>query len=294
MNYKIKNLVSVTAGIALATAVALPAFAEDSVSATVQLNRGQDQSESMMGTRIQGRGVGAPVGSMRTQVESQIENQSLGLVKPAVTGLVTAVSGNTVTINGHQGYSTTTATVVYTVDATNATVRKGNATSSVSNIAIGDRVAVQGTVSGTSVVATSIIDGFIPMMGDNRGPRASSTPPFTGNGEPIVAGTISAINGNNLTITTASDLTYTVDATNAKILQGSSTVALSSVTVGEKVVVQGVVNGTSVTASTIIDQRGPVNGRPNDMMDNGQNRDQGQRFGFFGGIGNFFKHLFGF
>ena len=107
-----------------------------------------------------------------------------------------------------------------------------------------------------------------------------------GNGQPVVAGTISVINGNTLTVTTASNVTYTIDATNAKVLQGQNTVALSSVAVGNSVVIQGTVNGTSVTASTIIEQSAPVGtsatiGRP-------------VAHGFFAGIGQFFAHLFGF
>ena len=41
---------------------------------------------------------------------------------------------------------------------TNATVVKDNATSSISAIASGDNVIVQGTVNGTAVTASSVID----------------------------------------------------------------------------------------------------------------------------------------
>ena len=57
------------------------------------------------------------------------------------------------------------------MDATNAKIYKGSATTtvSVSDIAMGDTVMVQGTVSGTSVTATVIRDGVNGMMGGQPG-----------------------------------------------------------------------------------------------------------------------------
>ena len=79
---------------------------------------------------------------------------------PATTeiiGNITAVSGNTVTVNGielirRERQSTTT----YTVDATNSRVMKDRATTTVGALAVGDQVSVRGKVSGTSVTAKSI------------------------------------------------------------------------------------------------------------------------------------------
>ena len=106
----------------------------------------------------------------------------MGAHKPGVMGTVTAISGNTITVtskqfSAHQWGGSGTAqaspttqptptTITYTVDATNATVKKNAATSAVSSIAVGDMVMVQGTVSGTSVTATSIIDGMGRGMGN--------------------------------------------------------------------------------------------------------------------------------
>ena len=60
---------------------------------------------------------------------------------------------------------------VYTVDATNAKIYKGGATTtvSVSAIATGDKVMVQGTISGTNIAATVIRDGVGGMMGGRPG-----------------------------------------------------------------------------------------------------------------------------
>ena len=71
--------------------------------------------------------------------------------EPVIGGSVSALSGSTLTVTnmGNQTYS---------VDASNAIVEKGNATSSVSAIAIGDNVVVQGSISGTNVTASSVLD----------------------------------------------------------------------------------------------------------------------------------------
>jgi hypothetical protein len=215
-------------------------------------------------------------------------------MRPAAFGTVTAISGDIITVNSRQGFASTSPTVALTVDATNATVVKNNATSSVSSIAVGDMIAAQGTLTGTNVVATSIRDGIVmrggmgPMgnggrMGGSRG-MGSSTPSI-GNGEPVVAGTVASVNGSSLTITTKSNVTYTVDASNAKILDGQATASLSNISVGDSVLVQGAVNGTSVTASSVVDQSHPstdTNGQKNPPHS------------VFGGIGQFFMHLFGF
>jgi len=49
-------------------------------------------------------------------------------------------------------------------------------------------------------------------------------------------------------------VTYTVDASNAKF-QGPNTVTIANISVGNSVVIQGTVNGTSVVASSIIEKQ---------------------------------------
>jgi hypothetical protein len=67
-----------------------------------------------------------------------------------VMGTVSAVNGNTITVTGKNGTS-------YTVQAGNATVKK-MVTGSLSDVVIGDTIGVQGTVSGTTVTANTIMD----------------------------------------------------------------------------------------------------------------------------------------
>lgn len=181
-----------------------------------------------------------------------------------VAGTVTAVNGTIITITGKN--STT-----YTVDATNAKISKINpvvtgTTSTnrpiptlitVSNIAVGDTIMVRGTVSGTSVTATNIIDG---KFGSFAG-RGDHTGAHKGTASPHVGGTVTAVNGNSITVTETSKsgtpVTYTVDVTNAKITERGAKgttptiVTVSAIIVGDKVGVRGTVSGTSVTATNV-------------------------------------------
>ena len=194
---------------------------------------------------------------------------------PGVFGTVSTISGDTLTVTSKGRFgpgmatSTTPATpIVYTVDATNATVMKNGTSSTLSAIATGDTVMVQGTISGTNVTATKINDGVVPgaMMGRGgmRGGfgkngtstmwSASTTAGFQGNGEPVIGGAVAGISGTTLTVTNASNVTYTIDAASSTIIKNGTSTAFSNIAVGDNVIVQGTVNGTSVTASSVIDQ----------------------------------------
>jgi hypothetical protein len=231
-------------------------------------------------------------------------NMAANRAMPAVFGTVTAISGDTITVSENRGFNrglrtspnpTPTATpvaTIYTVDATNAKITKNNATGTIASITVGDTIMVQGTVSGTSVTATMIHDGIMGGRIGGPGKNGQPTtvlPQITGNGQPVIAGTISAISGSTLTVTNKSNITYTVDATNAKIVQGQNTITISNISVGDSVVIQGTVNGTSVTASSVIDQH-----VPSTTATSQPGAKPNQNLGFFGRIGNFFSKLFGF
>ena len=206
----------------------------------------------------------------------RMQGQKQGM---GIFGTVATVNGNTITVTSKTAPNSTT-TASYTVDATNATVTKNNATSTVSSIAIGDIVSVRGTVNGTNVVSNSIRDG--QMIARN--------PIISGDGQPVVAGTVSAVSGQTVTITNKSNVQYAIDATKAKIIRGRSTINISDIRVGDSVVAQGTVNGTSVIASSIIDESKPAN-----ITANSKNIPAGKtNLGFLGSIGQFFSHLFGF
>ena len=213
--------------------------------------------------------------------------------RPAVFGVVSAVNGTTLTVQSH-GFGKNAATTTYTVNASNATVYKNNATSSVSSIAVNDNVIVMGTVSGTNVTATTIRDG-IPMMMRGRGPNGSpnggtgQSLPFTGNGEPVVAGTVSSVNGNSISITTSSNTSYAIDVSSSTIKKANATSTVSSIASGDYVIVQGAINGSNVTASTVLD-----NGQRPAPGSSEAAKPKPGNGGFFGAIGGFFKKIFGF
>ena len=176
-------------------------------------------------------------------VQAQGDHGPRGMGRPAVMGTVSAISGNSITVTDKQSGTS------YTVDATNAKVMKaatGSAptTSAVSDIAVGDTVMVQGTTSGTTVTATNIMDGQFPDRGGPGGPGGM------GGG---VMGTVSAINGSTLTISTKDGGTYTVDASSATVKASGTTSSVSAIKVGDTVRVGGTVTTASMTAKNIDD-----------------------------------------
>ncbi len=225
---------------------------------------------------------------------------SNGRMGNGVFGTVQSVSGNTLSVTQKYGPNGTTGTT-YTVDATNATVTKNGAASSVSGISVGDTVMVQGTVNGTSVTATAIHDG-IPQGGRRDGAQngagsLSRTAPSLpqGNGQPVVGGTVTAINGSTLTITNKSNVTYSVDAGSATVTKDGATSTYSNIATGDRLIVQGSVSGTTITASSIIDSGALPQTTTNTTVQNASNGvHRGFMAGFIGGVGGFFHNLFGF
>ncbi|MDE2041232.1 MAG: hypothetical protein KGI59_02525 [Patescibacteria group bacterium] len=281
------KVISGLAGAAMIISLAVPALAQtDSPNPSW---RGQDNGS------WQGRGPGMMNG---------LNGRGPGMMKPGIFGTVTALSGTTLTVVGRSfvapGTGTngvSTASTTFTVDASAATVFKNNATSSLAAVALNDRVFVQGTVNGTSVAATTIRDGLVMMRGRGPGWTPGSIanggpgglPSIQGNGQPVVAGTVSGVSGTTFTITTSSNTGYTIDASTAQIVKNNASSTVSAISNGDYVIVQGAVNGSSITASSVID--GPSQNSNTPPV---PGIHPGGGLGFFGSIGNFFRHLFGF
>ena len=123
----------------------------------------------------------------------------------------------------------TSTTVLYTVDATNAKIYVGRATTTVSSIVAGDMIWVQGKVTGQNVAANLIM--IMTVRPPKNEPRKNE--PFTGDGQPVVAGQISSISTSTLTITNSGNVSYTVDMTGAKIFEGNKTASSSDMAVGD-------------------------------------------------------------
>lgn len=164
--------------------------------------------------------------------------------RPAAVGTVTAVDGSTITLTDKQSGTT------YTVDASAATLVKHEkpadgqkpaapTTITVADVAVGDTLMVQGTVSGSTITATRIDDGEM-MGGRGMGHR------------PGVEGTVTAVNGTTVTVTGTDGKTYTVAASGATVSK-MQTISVSDIQVGDSVGIEGTVSGTDVTATHLMD-----------------------------------------
>lgn len=211
--------------------------------------------------------------------------------KPRVVATVTAVSGNTITATDNRKMKTT---VTYTINATGATIMKNGNTATVSSIVVGDKISVQGTLSGTTITATKInVGGKNELENNLENENNLNNPMIVGNGQPIVAGKVTAISGNTITITNKSNTTYAIDATNAKVQSQGTISMVSNIAINDNVIVQGTINGTNVSASLIIDQKTNTNNNQiNNQNSNSEN--QNKPAPKRGGILNWLKSLFGF
>ncbi len=250
-------------------------------------------AESLTGSL--GVGVSAHSANINANVNGDVHSSVRGdddmhdMAMNGIFGTVTAINGSTITVSSKAwtkpaSGSTAPTTTTYTVNTSSSTtVDKNRAASSVSGIAVGDNIMVQGTVNGTTVTAASIHDGVmakgnIPTPGSN----GEATLP-QGNGQPIIGGSVTAVSGNTVTITNKSNVSYTIDVANAKITKSGTTAAVSNIAVGDQIIAQGTINGNSVTAVNVVDSTNAS-----------ASTSTTTHRGFFGAIGNFFSKLFGF
>ena len=297
MNVKTMSVAAMTT-LLMSGASLSPAMAE-----TIQTRNGGMGMHGAFG-QYQGNGGRLATGTKRTMREEMGTN--------SILGTIVSVSGTTLTITGKimsPVASTSTSATTYTVDASKAHIEKQGAQGTVttSSIAVGDSVVVTGTITGTNIIAQVIRDGAVPMMQDRDGmnngrfPNASSTPgqmrpEFQGNGQPVIGGTVSAISGTTLTLSNRGGVSFSVDTSQASIMKQGATTTVSTLAIGDSIIVQGTVNGTSVIASSIVDQGVRVDEQPNDNASTIQPRPAPIKMlgGMFNGVGNFFGHLFGF
>ncbi|MFA6463886.1 MAG: hypothetical protein WCV55_02685 [Candidatus Paceibacterota bacterium] len=97
----------------------------------------------------------------------QNQNRPVNPNGSSMIGTVSSITGSTIvmqTIQRPNPTSTTTASIDFTVDATNARIIKSGSTTtaSIESIKIGDRVIAQGTINGNSIVARLVIDTVQP------------------------------------------------------------------------------------------------------------------------------------
>ena len=80
-------------------------------------------------------------------------------------GNITAINGSTITMQEESDEGGAT----FQIDASNATVTNNGATASLSSLAVGDKIFVNGTISGSNVAATSVSLGHPGGHGGSNG-----------------------------------------------------------------------------------------------------------------------------
>lgn len=221
---------------------------------------------------------------------------------PGIGGIVGSVSGTSFTLES-RGFGTNAATTTYSVDASSATITKDGTKATIAALAAGAHAMVEGTVNGTNIQATEIHVGLPPRGG--MGPhsngdwnsgsttRARMMDEFSqveGSGEPIIGGTVSSISGDTIAITNKGGTSYSIDTSGATITKAGETIALAQVAIGDAILAQGAINGTTVIANSVIDRGTPPATQATSDSDTATQKGPG----FFGHIGGFFRHLFGF
>jgi len=152
---------------------------------------------------------------------------------PTVSGSVTGVSGNIIYLTGTSGTN-------YTVDATSAKIRKAGATIVVSSILSGDSLSVRGTLTGTNVVATSIMDGVLAAGANGQA--------WSANRANFSAGTITALNNPSFTMQTGTT-TVTVNTNSSTIFKNANTAAsFANLAIGQRVYVNGAKDNSNYIA----------------------------------------------
>jgi hypothetical protein len=153
---------------------------------------------------------------------------------PTVSGSVTGISGNIIYLTGTNGTN-------YTVDATSAKLRKAGTTIAISGILGGDSLSVRGTLTGTNVVATSIMDG-VSTAGANGQAWSANRANFSG-------GTITALNNPSFTMQTGTT-TVTVNTNSSTIFKNADAAAsFANLAVGQRVYVNGVKDSSNYIAA---------------------------------------------
>ncbi len=153
--------------------------------------------------------------------------------KPVAFGKVTSVNGSTITVSDAK------TSIVYTVDVSNAKITEGFGTGAQSlgytSIKVGDEVVIMGTISGSSVTATSVFDGV-----ESHAHAAA----------PHVIGTVSGISGSSLSVSVQARGTYTVNTTSSTtITKDGKADTFSDIAVGQTVMAVGTIDTATSTVT---------------------------------------------
>lgn len=149
------------------------------------------------------------------------------------------------------------------------------------------------------------------MQGRQGHGRMEMHGPMMSDGQrPGIVGTVTAIQGSTITLESRSKgtatTTYSVDASTATIDRQGTGATIADIIKGDMLMIRGTVTGSSVKATMIHDGRMPRGGMRGEkrgwdsasstqgMLVGTVSAPHGDRRPAQGGIGNLFRHLFGF
>ncbi len=180
-------------------------------------------------------------GDAKVRAELDMRNSYYNHMKPWIIsagtiGQVTAVNTGSVTIK-------TANNEVYTVTTADATIRRGDNTSSTA-ITVGETIYVLGVKNGSSIVASTIIVGK----------TKDEVKPNTEEKRQAYLGVITAKTDNSITMLGSNNVSYTVTlASDSQLwINKSKQVNLSGFAVGNNVMVQGTLSGNTISAKKVM------------------------------------------
>jgi len=188
-------------------------------------------------------------------------------------GTISSINGSSISLTATNGKKTTVVT-------SGSTAVDEALSGSLTDVKVGDHVAVMGSTSGTTVIAQQITDSGTKTLpgppggangqqsgppsgssgqqggppsgssGRQGGPPSGASSPGAGGGRPTV-GTVESTDGSTVTVKTSSGSTVTVTTSSSTKVMVIKTGALSDLKVGDRIVVSGTTSDGTITATTI-------------------------------------------
>ena len=161
--------------------------------------------------------------------QTSIQARAVVIVLPRMAGVVTKIDGSTLTVEGRDA-------LPHTVTVTSGTryVRGGQTTASLSDVAVGSEIVVEGKLNSDRSLSAVRIGIRLPHVG----------------------GKVTAVNGSSITVGNVWGQTYTVNVSSSTTYSapGGVSASLSSVTVGERIMAVGTMgsDNTTINATRVV------------------------------------------
>ena len=194
-------------------AVSSPTFASVNVGDHVAVF-GTDASNTVIATKVAIGGPGASGGHGRPGGFG--DHDGFGGTPPAASGIVKTVGSDTFTLTTHDG-------TTVTVDVSSSTTYLDPSVTSPTSatIKVGDHVAVFGTDTSNTVIATKVAIGGPGASGGHSRPGGFGDHDGFGGTPPAASGTVKTVGSDTFTLTTHDGTTVTVDVELVDHVQGN-------------------------------------------------------------------------